>query len=131
MKILFISHKYPPSTGGMEVQSYELISGIEKKHTIVKLVIKPKESQLTFFLTFRKKLNQILTTHKDIDIIHLNDGLMASVYYLLCPRIPIKTIITIHGLEITFPLYIYQKHLVPRLHACNGVICVSEATRQE
>ena len=29
-QVLFITHKYPPSMGGMQKESYELVTGIEK-----------------------------------------------------------------------------------------------------
>ena len=33
-EILCISHKYPPSTGGMERQSYELIKGLRAYYKV-------------------------------------------------------------------------------------------------
>jgi phosphatidylinositol alpha-1,6-mannosyltransferase len=36
--ILFITHKYPPSIGGMQKQANKLISGIEKTYPVKKIV---------------------------------------------------------------------------------------------
>ena len=43
MSILFVSHKYPPATGGMEKQSFELIQGIAQHQKIFKIVYTGRE----------------------------------------------------------------------------------------
>ena len=60
MEILFISHKYPPSIGGMEKQSYELIQGMEAYAKVHKIVYEGHESKLLFFLKLKRRVKTML-----------------------------------------------------------------------
>lgn len=131
MGILFITHKYPPSVGGMEKQSYELIQGYKKWGLSYSIVYAGTESKVLFFLRLKKRVNTILNDHPDIQIIHLNDGLMAAFFYLLGINSGGKKIVvTFHGLDVVFPLSWYQKQIIPKLFRYDGFICVSEVTRK-
>ena len=129
MKILFISHKYPPSIGGMEKQCYELIRGVEKTHAIYKVVYDAeRENRVQFFFRLKKRVKKILREQPDIDIIHLNDGLMAYFGLWLQTYTSIPVVVTYHGLDVVFPNAIYQRKIIPKYHHYAGGICVSAAT---
>ncbi len=73
----------------------------------------------------------MIKLHPDIDIIHLNDGLMAAIFHLLKIHVEgIKIAVTFHGLDVVFPLSLYQKYLLPKLQRFDAFICVSDATKQ-
>jgi glycosyltransferase involved in cell wall biosynthesis len=132
MKILFITHKYPPSVGGMEKQSYELINRMSQRHECIVLAHKGETSIVRFFYTLKSRVAAILNEYPDIEIIHLNDGLMAAFFWLLgVKRLGKKVYITFHGLDVVFPLGLYQRWLLPKLQRYNGFICVSHATYNE
>ncbi len=79
MEILFVSHKYPPSTGGMEKQSYELIHAISRHAIVHKLVYQKDEGGLLkFFWNLNSNIKNMLELHPGIQLIHFNDGLIAS-----------------------------------------------------
>ncbi len=131
MKILFISHKYPPSIGGMEKQCYELIRGVEKEHEVYKVVYDSEyENRVQFFFRLKKRVKKILREQPDIDIIHLNDGLMAYFGLWLQTYTSIPVVVTYHGLDVVFPNSIYQRKIIPKYHHYEGGICVSTATAQ-
>lgn len=131
-EILFISHKYPPSTGGMEKFSFELVSQFETKPIkIHKLIYNPTESKLMWFLLLRKRVKKLLAEHKNIKLIHLNDGLMSAFCLWLKKEHDVKVVATIHGLDIVFPLGIFQKKIVPQFNLYDKLICVSNATKTE
>ncbi len=75
----------------------------------------------------------MLKLHPEIKIIHLNDGLMAAFFILL--RVNgsgRKTVATLHGLDVVFPLSIYQKKILPLIvRQIDSFICVSKATKTE
>ncbi len=131
MAILFISHKYPPAIGGMEKQSYELISRFGKYSTTYFIVYTGKGSKFLFFLQLRSKVKQALKDHPEISCIHLNDGLMAAFTPWLKKLTSIPVFVTFHGLDITYPLSFYQKVVIPRIAKLDGFICVSTFTRDE
>jgi len=128
MEILFITHKYPPVIGGMEKQSYELITRAAKTHTAHVHAYKDEGSKLGWFRNLKKSIKAILKDNPGIQLIHTNDGLMASATTWLKKYTDIPVVATIHGLDITFPSSIFQNRIVPKLHRLDGVICVSNAT---
>jgi phosphatidylinositol alpha-1,6-mannosyltransferase len=131
MEILFITHKYPPSIGGMEKQSYELIYGTSKKYKVHKLVYDNKSSKLIFLLTLHSQIKRILKENPNISIIHLNDGLMVFFAFAIRKITTISIIATIHGLDIVFPNKLYQKIMIKRFKKLDGIIAVSQATANE
>jgi len=131
MKILFISHKYPPAIGGMERQCYELIRGVEKKHEVCKVVYNAeRENRVQFFFRLKKRVKKVLQEHPDINIIHLNDGLMAYFGLWLQNYTSIPVVVTYHGLDVVFSNAIFQQKILPKYHHYAGGICVSTATEQ-
>lgn len=131
MEVLFVSHKYPPSTGGMEKQSFELIKGMSS-HVIVHTLLfeKEKENRLRFFWTLNASINRMLHDYPEIEIIHFNDGLLASFATFHRGYDRLKKIVTIHGLDVVFPLAFFQKKILPRLNQFDHIIAVSTATAE-
>ena len=132
MEILFITHKYPPSVGGMEKQSYELINrsrAYAKVHTIA--WIKGNEPKWKFFLNLKARIKTTLDLHPGIGAIHLNDGLMAMVCHWLPDYTNIPTIVTLHGLDVVYPLPFFQNRIKRYYSKFTRLITVSQATKQE
>lgn len=128
MEILFITHKYPPVIGGMEKQSFELITRMAKKHKVHIHAYTGEGSKLRWFLSLKKHIKSTLLKNPQIELIHVNDGLMAAACVWLKKYTSIPVVATYHGLDITFPSAIFQNRIVKKLHHLDGAICVSRAT---
>ena len=128
MEVLFITHKYPPFIGGMEKQSFELITRMNKRNTVYILAYKGEGSKLSWFFNLKGQVKRILESNPGIQLIHLNDGLMASACLWLQKYTHISVVVTFHGLDLTFPSYLFQNYIVKRMHKFEGAICVSNAT---
>ncbi|MBP6398945.1 MAG: glycosyltransferase family 4 protein [Saprospiraceae bacterium] len=128
MEVLFISHKYPPATGGMEKFSYELINGMTKHAKVYKLVYEGNEPRWKWFFELRKRTRILLAEHPQIAIIHLNDGLMISFARWLKKETRIPVVATLHGLDVVFPLPFYQRRIIPGFNSLDAIACVSWAT---
>jgi glycosyltransferase involved in cell wall biosynthesis len=128
MEILFITHKYPPTIGGMEKQSFELTDRMAKNHKVHLHAYTGEGSKLKWFLNLKKNVKITLRDNPNIDLIHVNDGLMAAACLWLKKYTEIPVIATYHGLDITFPSWIFQKIVVKIMHRYDGAICVSRAT---
>lgn len=128
MEVLFISHKYPPATGGMEKFSYELINGMTKHAKVYKLVYEGNEPRWKWFFELRKRTRILLAEHPQIAIIHLNDGLMISFARWLKKETRIPVVATLHGLDVVFPLPLYQRRIIPGFNKLDGIAGVSKAT---
>lgn len=128
MEILFVSHKYPPSVGGMEKQSFELIEGVKPYAKVHTLVYKGG-GKLWFFLSLAKKITLICRENPEISVVHFNDGLIGAICAQHRGYTHCKRVVTLHGLEVVFPNKWYQKYIFPRFNRFNLVIAVSTATR--
>jgi glycosyltransferase involved in cell wall biosynthesis len=130
-EILVISHKYPPSIGGMQKHCFELVQGLEAKTKVHQLIQTEGVSKIRFFMTVVRKAKKILKANPNISVIYVNDGLMAFVLTRLIGQTKVPMIATIHGLDIVFPLAFYQKWVREKLSKYAAIIAVSEATKQE
>lgn len=130
MEILFVSHKYPPSVGGMEKQSYELIEGIKKFAKVHTIIHNGSGSKLGFFLTLEKRIVAKCRKHPNISVIHFNDGLIAAVCLRHKGYLHLKRTVTIHGLDAVFPNKVFQKNILPAFNRYDLIIAVSNATAQ-
>ena len=131
MEILFISHKYPPVIGGMEKQSFELITGI-KKHVQVHAIIldAEQESRFHFFLNLEERIIAMCIKHPLITIIHFNDALVAAACLRHKRYRHLKHTMTVHGLDVVFPNWIYRTWIFKKFNRFSLIFAVSNATAQ-
>jgi len=127
-EVLFVSHKYPPATGGMEKQSYELINGATLYIKVHTLIYDPKEPIIRFFRKLNSRILQKLQKHPQIGLIHFNDGLIAALATYHKGYAHLRKVVTLHGLDVVFPWTYFQKKILPRFNAFDKIIAVSDAT---
>lgn len=130
-EILCITHKYPPVIGGMEKQSFELIKGLSRYYKTHVVAYQNSGNKAVWMANLKTKVQTVLKENPNIKLIHLNDGSMGAACLWLQKTVKIPVIVTFHGLDITFPLDVFQHRIVPRLAKYSGAICVSEFTRQQ
>ncbi len=128
MEILFVTHKYPPSTGGMEKQSYELIEGMRRYATVHAIVPTPGEGKLAYFWSLRRRILSLCREHPGISWIHFNDALIAAVCANHRGYEHLRRAVTVHGLDVVFPNQWYQRSVLPRFNRFDRIIAVSQAT---
>lgn len=128
MEVLVISHKYPPSIGGMQQHCFKLVEQLERNHTVHKLIFKSNYPKALFFLTTVIRALIMLRKHPKTEAIYLNDGLMALIATPLLFLTKKPMIVTIHGLDINFPSAAYRWWVRNYLNRFHGVITISSAT---
>jgi glycosyltransferase involved in cell wall biosynthesis len=133
MHILFVSRKFPPSVGGMEQFAYDLSTSLAAK-TEVTAVTWGGQGRLKAVLVALPYLfvrSFLVIFRQDIDIIHVNDGVMAPIGYLLSKLFDKPFVVVIHGLDITYtnPLF---KAVVPwAVRRAEAVFCISQAAAEQ
>src|SRR5690606_29040963 len=128
MEVLFVSHKYPPATGGMEKQSYELIEGMHAHVVVRKIVYTGKESYFHFFRKLNGRILAMVHRYPNIRVVHFNDGLIAALSLWHVGYDHLRRVVTLHGLDVVFPLGLYQRFILPRFNRYDRVVAVSQAT---
>jgi len=132
MRILFVTRKYPPSTGGMENVAYELYTAWsahpDNQVTLVKWGGSNKMLPVIYPWLFVRAL--IAGLNRKPDVIYLQDGMMAPLGLLLrlCVRRP--TLMTIHGKEVTFENALYRAIVLPCIKRQNLLVAVSSDTER-
>ncbi len=127
MKVCFICRTYPPVVGGMEDYASSLVKHLRRKQPDTGVIVNTKgKKNIPFF--FMRALFRLFSCSPDV--YHLGDGvtaLMAPLIRIL-KRKPVVT--TIHGLDITYNSFLYQKLVVPCIRKSDRIIAVSAYTRK-
>lgn len=136
MRILFLSHTYPPILGGVEKQNYDLANSL-KEIAKVKIIANTKgKIWLPLFLpwTFLKAF--FLMSNYDVCL--LGNGVLAPIGVALKFFHPKKKFFCIiHGLDVNFSSQkgflskIYKNINIPSLKKLDKLFSVSNATIKE
>lgn len=106
MKILFISHAFPPIVGGVESQNFELYIWLSKIAE-VKLIANKKRWLIPFFLLYASV--RAIFSAKKYDVVLLGSCILGNVGWLV-KKLTKKPVIGIaHGLDLTYKNTFYQK----------------------
>lgn len=143
MRILYVSHLHPPENapldnmGGMQRVSMQLIEELSTREDIeIKTIIqhapwKGIEVKTAFFLTkLVFKLPKIVKEFKP-DVILFSSMVTASLAKFCRKKINVPMVTINHGQDVKMPIGLYQNFVPKVFEALDGVISVSEATRQE
>ena len=132
MKILCLTHKYPPTIGGMQKQSFELIQGLRAITEVLTIAFDAhEENEIIFFLKLKSRIKECLREHPDIAVIHCNDAVMALACLWLKKYSNIPLTATLHGLDIVFSSSLYQNKILPMLKTLDLIITVSDFGKQQ
>lgn len=136
MKILFLSHTYPPVFGGVEKQNYDLANSLSQI-TNLKIIANGKgKAWLPIFLplTFLRAFFLMST----FDVCLLGNGVLAPLGATLKFFHPKKKFFcVIHGLDVNFGSKkgwlstIYRKINIPSLKKMDKLFAVGNATIEE
>ncbi len=101
MRILFISHSYPPIIGGVESQNYNLSKGLSKIAKIRIIANTRGKKWLPVFLLVT--MIKTLFLMRSFDACLLGNGVLAPLGRILALFYPKKKFFcVVHGLDITF-----------------------------
>jgi phosphatidylinositol alpha-1,6-mannosyltransferase len=132
MKILFVTHKFPPSTGGMEMQCFELYNGIKADNEIILMKMPDNANRIWWLFTLGSRVRKALKKDPSITHVYFNDALcgMAAAAVRTCSNA--KTVVTVHGLDAVFPNAWFQRRFAWNLtNNIDAAIAVSTATADE
>lgn len=132
MRILFITRVYPPTIGGLENQSFNTIKYFSQINgDIFAIINRGGKKNLPFFIFYAFFKALYLIKKNKITHLHLSDGVLAPLGYLLKKIVGVKTAITISGLDITYANYFYQKIVPQAVKKLDAVLCLSQNTIKE
>lgn len=133
MKILFISRRFPPSVGGMEQYAYKLSQALNQAgHEPTMITWGGSNKWLPIVLPsfFFQGVWQLLR-HQDIAVIHVQDAIEAPIGWLLHKLFHKPYVLVVHGLDITYSKWGYQRLILPFVRRADAVLPNSQATAQQ
>lgn len=128
-RILFITRKYPPSRGGMENLSKGLFSNYPEPKILLTYGGSQKWLPLIYIKFFLQASYYCVFTN--VYQIHLGDGVMAPLGYLLHLFYRKKVSFTACGKDINFEFPLYRTIMPFFFRRMDLVVAISDATRNE
>jgi phosphatidylinositol alpha-1,6-mannosyltransferase len=128
-RTLFITRTFPPAVGGMQAYSFHLFERFRRHHATDLVALSRSPKHLVWFVPYAiaRGLATVLT--RPVTHIYVGDAVMAPVGLLLgLVRREAQTVVTVHGLDLTYANPLYQamvKLCVPRF---DRVVSNSRAT---
>lgn len=136
MKILFLSHSFPPLRGGVEIQNFNLSQELSKITEVRTIANSKGKKWLPIFLPIATLKSLFLM--KNYEVCLLGNGVLAPLGVFLKIFHPHKKFFCIvHGLDITFAqreeflARIYKKVNIPSLKKLTKLFMVGNATIEE
>lgn len=129
--ILFITRKYPPSIGGMQQLSYHLTTEVARRRPSRILYWSGSSKLLPVFILVALARAVLLAAKGQVDVVHLGDPVLAPVGFVLQSVFRLPIVVTVHGLDVTYPHALYQL-IVPRLlRRFDAVVAISRLAFRE
>jgi glycosyltransferase involved in cell wall biosynthesis len=131
MKTVFVTRKFPPSVGGMERFAYDLYHAIAQKTPSFLVKWGGSNKWLPVIIPYLFVRAFFVTIFSRADLIHVQDGVLAPVGYVLSVLTRKPWVIVVHGLDLTFENKIFRAVNVRCVRKANRVFCISQAAADE
>jgi len=135
MRILFVSRAFPPTIGGIEQQNAELARFLSAETELSLIANTRGKTFLPLFLPYA--CIKVLFSLDQHDVLLLGDGVLAPLGAIAKFFFPKKAVVSVvHGLDLTFAkkpgilAKVYASINLPALRMLDGLICVSQETKQ-
>ena len=129
MRLLFIARTYPPLVGGMERFASDFYNNYRKLGEI-DLLANPGGNKTLIHFTF-KTLVFLIVNSGIYDVIHFSDAILSPLVSVIRILSKAKISFTVHGLDIVYPHFGYQKLILPFLRKADKVFAVSRYTLEQ
>lgn len=127
--ILFITRKHPPSVGGMEKLSFEMIQAVARIVPARVIAWRGPRWGWPLFMVLAGFRGLWACLTQPVSFIHVSDPVLAPLGLLLSRLSGRRWGLTAHGLDVLYPNPLYQAAVLPCVRRADAVIAISEATR--
>lgn len=130
LRVLFVSRKHPPAVGGMEGLSYHLVREVGRAPGVrARAVVWGHTQYLLPAFALRALLSSLRTCWRGTDVVHIGDPVLSWLGVLLKRLFRVPIVVTVHGLDLTFPMPAYQRLVPAWLRQYDEVISISRYAR--
>jgi len=126
MRVLFVTRKHPPSVGGMQRLSYHLIAHMRQRVAVSAITWGRSQKLLPFFLPYALGRSICAGWH-GVDLVHIGDPVMAPIGWVMKKLFRVPVVVTVHGLDVTFSMGLYQWLIPKLLRSFDRLVCISRS----
>lgn len=130
-RILFITRRYPPSVGGIQVHCHNLYTRLSARRP-VRLVALGRQWKihLLWFLpwAFVRAFFDLLL--RRVDAVYFGDGVVGALAPLLRPIARARFVVTIYGLEMAYGNRLARGLMRRGAQVCDHVVLISRHSRE-
>ncbi len=126
MKILFITRKFPPSVGGMELFAHDISQELSKSNDLALVKWGGSRKWYPVILPYLSLWSFYELLKGDINIIHIQDSLFSPLGLILSRLFAKPYVVVSHGLDLTWDNYLYQKVIPYCVKRANAIFCISQ-----
>ncbi len=132
LRVLLVSRKFPPSTGGMEEFSHQMLEALEERDDVDvdAITYGGSNTWLPIVLPLLALKTVISLIRNRPDVLYVTDGLMSPLAATCRWLFGVPTAVTIYGLDITYSNSIYQHLVVPTFTHNDHLLPISRAAEQ-
>ncbi len=127
-EIWFVTRKYPPQVGGMELLSWELTTRIASRRPARVISLRGSSRWLPLFLLAGAARVLGGSIRGSIGVLHLGDPVLAPIG-VLARLFHVPVCVTVHGLDVAHPNPVYQLWLSMFFRRLDAYVCISGAAR--
>lgn len=129
MKLLFIARTYPPTVGGMEKFASDFYENYRKEGKIDLLANTGGKKLIPFF--FIRVAFFLIFRSRNYDVIHFGDAVLSPLIVIIKLFSHARVSFTVHGLDVVYSRFGYQKIVLPFLRRSDRVFAVSQFTLEQ
>ncbi|MFB6295027.1 MAG: glycosyltransferase family 4 protein [Candidatus Nanohaloarchaea archaeon] len=132
LRVLLVSRKFPPSTGGMEEFSYQMLQALQQRDDVAVDAVTYGGSNrwLPFVLPALAVKTVISLVRNRPDVLYVTDGLLSPLAAACRWLFRLPTAVTVYGLDITYSNPVYQHLVVPTFPYNDRLLPISRAAEQ-
>lgn len=130
-QILFVTRKFPPSVGGMELLSALVDGALRRRRPTSSIVLGRRQRHLVWFLPWAAAGTAWRLARGGVEWVVCGDALvLVALWPILGLRRP-KVAVVVHGLDLVLPNRLYRSLLMRALRRADRVIANSASTERE
>lgn len=129
--IVFVTRKYPPAVGGMEVLARLVGDALERVGPTTRITLGHSQRHLLWFLPWAALRTALSLARGGVGRIVCGDPVvLVALLPVLWIRRP-KVAVVVHGLDLVYPNPLYRSVVRRALRRADTVLAISAATRVE
>ena len=126
--VWFVTRKYPPRRGGMELLSYEITTRMAQRRMVRIVAAKGGKWGLPWFMLSAAVRLFVGCSRGEVALVHLGDPVLAPLA-TIARFFGVPVAVTIHGLDITYDVWPYPLLRRTFLRKVDACVFISRATR--